>query len=266
MRLAKVAVVPCRPTMIPSWALALIMVTLGSMPAFVNRLEIPGSAQSIATCYDGNPMAANGHAQRALGIGVFYSFLGTVFSILIMIVAAPTLANFAVNLGSVEFFAMTFFALTMVSGVSGDNIFKGLVAAFLGLGLGMVGLAPVDGVPRFTFGTVALSNGFSITPVVIGMFAMTEMLKHFGKRIFAGDYEQKKREKIRGFGFSLKEFFQQTNIFLGNHVRNNKLLQKRELLLQGVDYNPFVDPGEWKAYMRETQEKLQQFMDDPKNN
>ena len=62
-------------------------------------INIPGSAQSIATCYDGNPMANAGHVQRALGIGVFYSFLGTVFSILIMIVAAPTLASFAVNLG-----------------------------------------------------------------------------------------------------------------------------------------------------------------------
>ena len=56
------------------------------------------------------------------------------------------------------------------------------------------------------------------------------------------------------------------DIFLGNHVRNNKLLQKRELLLQGVAYNPFIDPGEWKAYMQEMEQNLQKFMDDPKNN
>lgn len=56
------------------------------------------------------------------------------------------------------------------------------------------------------------------------------------------------------------------DIFLGNHVRNNKLLQKRELMLKGVDCNPFIDHNEWKAYMQETEHKLQEFMDDPKNN
>lgn len=96
-------------------------------------INIPGSAMSIATCYDGHPMAESGHAKRALGIGIVFSFLGTIFSLIIMIVAAPTLADFAVGLSAYEFFALTFFALVLVSSVGGKNIFKGLAAALMGL-------------------------------------------------------------------------------------------------------------------------------------
>ncbi|MBR0356054.1 MAG: tripartite tricarboxylate transporter permease, partial [Clostridia bacterium] len=73
-------------------------------------INIPGSAMSIATCYDGHPMANQGHAQRALGIGVVFSFLGTVISLAIMMVAAPALASIAVKMSSFEIFSMTFCA------------------------------------------------------------------------------------------------------------------------------------------------------------
>ena len=177
-------------------------------------INIPGSAMSIATCYDGNPMANSGHAQRALGIGIVFSFLGTVFSLIIMVAAAPVLAAYAVKLGPFEFFALTFFALVLIASVSGKDIFKSLASVFLGLGFCIVGLAPVDGAMRYTFGITGLLQGFPLTPSVIGMFATCEILLNVVKPIKPGKMEQRTMEKIRGFGFSLAELFGQAKNFL----------------------------------------------------
>ena len=138
--------------------------------------NIPGSAMSIATTYDGNPMANSGHAQRALGIGIVFSFFGTVLSVLIMIVAAPSLASVAVKLGSYEFFPLTLFAVVLIASVSGKDIFKSLASLFLGLAFCMIGIAPVDGAFRYTFGITGLLQGVPLTPAVIGMFATSEIL------------------------------------------------------------------------------------------
>ena len=181
-------------------------------------INIPGSAMSIATCYDGHPMAESGHAKRALGIGIVFSFLGTIFSLIIMIVAAPTLADFAVGLSAYEFFALTFFALVLVSSVGGKNIFKGLAAALMGLACCMIGMAPVDGAVRYSFGITGLLQGIPLTPAVIGMFAVTEILLNATKPIKPGGVDQRKIEKIRGFGFSVKEMFSQMKNFLMSSV------------------------------------------------
>ena len=182
-------------------------------------INIPGSAMSIATCYDGHPMAASGHAQRALGIGVVFSFLGTVLSLAIMIFAAPALADIAVKMTSFEIFSMTFCAISLVTGVGGKDIFKSLAAAFIGVGFCMVGMAPVDGATRYTFGITSLLNGFPLTCACVGMFAVAEIMKNVGKPIPAGKLEQRQREKIKGFGFSFKELIGQTkNFFIASAV------------------------------------------------
>lgn len=181
-------------------------------------INIPGSAMSIATTYDGNPMANSGHAKRALGIGIVFSFFGTIFSLIIMTFAAPTLAAFAVKLGSTEFFALTFMALCLVCSVSKGSIFKNLASALIGLAFCMVGMAPVDGAIRLTFGNTNLLQGFSLTSACVGMFAVSEILMNVTKPI-KKDYEQRKTEKIRGFGFSLKEMFAQTkNFFIASTI------------------------------------------------
>lgn len=163
-------------------------------------------------------MAESRHAKRALGIGIVFSFLGTIFSLIIMIVAAPTLADFAVGLSAYEFFALTFFALVLVSSVGGKNIFKGLAAALMGLACCMIGMAPVDGAVRYSFGITGLLQGIPLTPAVIGMFAVTEILLNATKPIKPGGVDQRKIEKIRGFGFSVKEMFSQMKNFLMSSV------------------------------------------------
>ena len=169
-------------------------------------INIPGSAMSIATCYDGHPMANSGHAQRALGIGVFFSFLGTIISLAVMIFAAPALASVAVKMSSFEIFSMTFCAIALVTGVGSKDVLKALAAAFFGIAFCLVGMAPVDGAQRYTFGNANLLNGIPLTSAVVGMFAVTEILKTVGKKISAKKLEQREREKIRGFGFTMKEF------------------------------------------------------------
>ena len=177
-------------------------------------INIPGSAMSIATCYDGHPMAKSGHAKRALGIGIVFSFFGTILSIGVMIVAAPSLAAFAVKLGPYEFFSLTLFAIVLVCTVTGKDLFKALAAAFIGLAFCVVGMAPVDGAYRYTFGITGLMGGLALTPTVIGMFATTEILLNVVKPIGNNKGTQHAVEKIRGFGFSLKEMFGQAKNFL----------------------------------------------------
>lgn len=177
-------------------------------------INIPGSAMSVATCYDGYPMAKDGHAHKALGIGVVFSFLGTLFGLLIMMVAAPALASFAVSLGPYEYFGLSFLALTLIAGIGGKNIFKGLMSGFLGIAVSTVGMAPVDGVARFTFGKIELMNGFSMLPAVVGMFAVTEIMLASVNPISAEKYKKFSPEKIKGFGFSIKELLSQTKNFI----------------------------------------------------
>lgn len=181
-------------------------------------INIPGSAMSIATCFDGHPMANSGQAQRALGIGVVYSFLGTAMSVAIMIVAAPSLASVAVKLGPFEFFSLTFFALVLVSTVGSKDVFKGLASAFLGLAFCMVGMAPVDGAIRYNFGISSLLQGIPLTSAAVGMFAVTEILLNAVKPIPPGKLELRERERIKGFGISIKEMIGQTKNYIMSSV------------------------------------------------
>ncbi|WP_417725339.1 tripartite tricarboxylate transporter permease [Salipiger sp.] len=141
-------------------------------------INIPGTPSSIATTFDGYPMTLKGEGGRALGLAVFYSFLGTVVGWLVLFFFTPPLARMALRFGTYEYFAISVFALTLVAGLSGGNMVKGLASATLGLLVGMVGLAPIDAYRRFTFGWNALDGGLGLLPVLLGLFALSEVMKH----------------------------------------------------------------------------------------
>lgn len=141
-------------------------------------INIPGTPSSIATTFDGYPMTQKGEGGRALGLAVFYSFLGTVVGWLVLFFFTPPLARMALKFGTYEYFAISVFALTLVAGLSGGNMVKGLISATLGLLVGMIGLAPIDGYHRFTFGWNALDGGLGLLPVLLGLFALSEVMKH----------------------------------------------------------------------------------------
>ncbi|MBE5999659.1 MAG: tripartite tricarboxylate transporter permease [Eubacteriales bacterium] len=168
-------------------------------------LNMPGTASSIATTFDGYPMAQKGEAMRALGIGIVFSFLGSIFSFLILSFFAPTLADVALKFTPVENFGICFFALTMVAVLSSGRMVKGLLAGLLGLVFAMVGMAPIDGTPRFIFGNTELMAGFNQLSTLIGIFAVADILKS-AESMSAKGVQTIPVAKVKGFGFSMKEF------------------------------------------------------------
>jgi len=172
-------------------------------------LNIPGTPSSIATCFDGSPMAKRGDAGKALGVGIVFSFLGGLFSFLVLIFLSPPLARLTLKFSPVEYFAVTTFALAMISSLSSDSMIKGLMSGVIGLMFCTVGLSPIDGARRMTLGIDELSSGFGVLAVLIGLFAITEVL--LGSEGFALDnkVEPVPLKKIKGFGFSWAEFISQ---------------------------------------------------------
>lgn len=145
-------------------------------------INIPGTPASIATCFDGHPMVCNGQAGKALGTGIICSFLGGMIGILILMFVAPSLAAVTLQFGPVEYFAISVFSLTLIAGLTGKSLIKGLISGLLGMLMAMVGAAPIDNTMRYTFGSSLLMAGFSLLPVMIGIFAVTEVLMYADKR------------------------------------------------------------------------------------
>lgn len=173
-------------------------------------LNIPGTSSSISTCFDGAPMAKNGQAAKALGTGVVFSFIGGLISFIILIFVAPSLAKITLKFSAVEYFGVCIFALTMIVALAGNNMVKGLLAGCLGLALSCVGMAPIDGTRRFTFGITELSSGFDVLPTLVGIFAVAEVLAYAETVIKSSKTTMIKQDfKIKGFGFTKAEFFSQ---------------------------------------------------------
>ena len=172
-------------------------------------INIPGTPASVATCFDGSPMAKRGEAGKALGIGVVYSFIGTLLSIVALVFIAPPLADFALQFSPAEYFALALFSLTMIGTLAGKNLAKGIAVGLLGVVLSFVGIAPIDAYPRFTFGIHDLDGGFDILPALIGLFAVAEILNEAQTDNTLKKENILTRFELKGFGFSLKEFVSQ---------------------------------------------------------
>lgn len=179
-------------------------------------INIPGTPASIATTFDGYPMAVRGEAGKALGIGILYSFIGGFISILLLIFLAPIIAKAAIKFGPWEYFAVTVFSMTMISSLISDSVLNGLASAFLGLFFAMIGSAPIDSARRFTLGIHDLDAGFGLLPFLIGLFAVAEVLKAAQRRVEIKDDNINHYKKTKGFGISMKEFIGQ----LGNMIRS----------------------------------------------
>ena len=169
-------------------------------------LNIPGTPSSVATCFDGKPMADKGEAGKALGTGVVFSFLGTVVGIALLVILSPVLCDFALKFQAYEYCALAIFSLSMVIALTGHDMPKGLVSAVLGALLATVGLAPIDSKPRFTFGLYQLNNGFALVVLLIGLFAIAEVMAYAESVRQKQDFTIRAGVKIKGVGFTLKEF------------------------------------------------------------
>ncbi len=176
-------------------------------------LKMPGTAASVATTFDGHPMAAKGEAGKALGVGIVASFFGGLFSYVTLMLLAPFIAKFALQFGPYEYFAIGLFSLTMIVSLSSGSLVKGVLSGMIGFILAMVGIAPITSFTRFTFGFRELNAGFSLLPMLIGLFAVAEVLtslenKHKEVKETAQDL------KIKGFGFTWNDIKDQGPNFL----------------------------------------------------
>lgn len=139
-------------------------------------LNIPGDEPAMMTCLDGYPMAKAGKAPEALAISGIASFSGAFLSTIGLMLFAPLLVRFAIHFGPAEYFALFVLAFTTIGGITGANPAKSLLAAALGLALATVGIDPQSGVPRYTFGSFHLYDGFHAIIAIVGLFAISEVL------------------------------------------------------------------------------------------
>jgi len=147
----------------------------GSISAILFRT--PGAPEAVATTLDGYEMTKKGKAAEALGISIFSSALGGLIGTLILIFAAPRLASFALAFGPAEYFALAIVGLSVVAVLGSRNMIKAFMAGLLGLWLATVGIDAMSGVPRFTFGIGVLMGGIELVAVLIGLFAISEVLR-----------------------------------------------------------------------------------------
>lgn len=184
-------------------------------------LKIPGTPSSVATCFEGHPMLEKGEGVKALGVGVVYSFIGTLLGVATLVFIAPPLAEIALQFGPHEYFSIAIFSLTLIATLSSGNMIRGIFSGAVGMACATVGLSPIDAVPRFEFGMSELSNGFAVLTVLIGLFAVSELFKVAETAHITEDAQVGKitMRNVRGFGFSLKEFFgQMPNCFRSSAI------------------------------------------------
>ena len=139
-------------------------------------VNVPGEAASVITCLDGYQMAKQGRAGPALGIAAIGSFIGGTFATFALMVVSLPLATFALRFGPPEVFALLVVGLSLVTGLSGRSLLAALIMTGFGLLLSMIGMDPVRGAPRFTFGIPPLYDGVGFIPVVMGLFGIGEIL------------------------------------------------------------------------------------------
>jgi len=140
-------------------------------------LGIPGTPASIVTVLDGHPMAKRGESGRALGLATAASFWGTLASWLALVLLAPVLASFALKIGPFEYAAIILFGFTVITGLSSEKFGKSLLMVAIGLTIPAIGLDPLHGVQRMTFGTSALESGFGLVALLSGIYVVSRALE-----------------------------------------------------------------------------------------
>ncbi len=139
-------------------------------------INTPGTPAAAATCLDGFPLAQRGEAGRALGIAVVASTIGGIFSVIVLAIAAPLMAQIAYQFRPPEYFALTLFGLSMLASISEGGAVRNLICGAFGVLLATIGADQITSVERFMFGNYELYEGLNFIPVMIGLFAMSELL------------------------------------------------------------------------------------------
>ena len=167
------APIPAVAAIVTATAMAIFS---GDIPGCL--LRIPGTPASAAYTDEAFAMTRKGLAEQALGAGLVFSAVGGLFGTLVLILAAPALADFATRFSSFEYFWLVLLGLTCAVFITSDRPLKGLIMLFLGLLVACVGLGNPAGFPRFTLGNVEMMGGIGLIPMMIGMFAISEIIRY----------------------------------------------------------------------------------------
>jgi putative tricarboxylic transport membrane protein len=140
-------------------------------------LRMPGTPASIVTTFDGYPMAQKGQPERALGLGIMSSLIGGLISWIFLFSIAKPIAGIAISFGPFDYFSLVMMAMVLIATIGGRSLSRSLFSGFLGILLSMPGIVQATGETRLTFGIPMLNDGFQLLPVLIGMFAVNQILR-----------------------------------------------------------------------------------------
>ncbi len=185
----------------------------GDIPGALMR--IPGTPGSAAYVDEAYAMTKKGQAEMALGAGLVFSVVGGIFGTIVLVTAAPWLADIAIRFSSFEYFWLVLLGLTCAVFIAADNPLKGIVALLLGLLISTIGLDNPAGHPRFTFGSIELLGSVGLIPMMIGMFAVSEILR------FAVTIEGKAEVLVAQIGNVFRGMWALTKRYPGPIMRGN---------------------------------------------
>ena len=177
-------------------------------------LRMPGTPASIITTLDGYPLAKTGRPGRALGLGILASFAGGCISCIFLLTLSYPISEVSTKLGPFDYFSLVLVALVLISSVSGDSLVRGLFAGMLGILCQMPGESPATGEIRWTMGIDELNGGFSLLPVLMGMFAISQVIHEVGQ-------SQRKAESIDVGDDSMRLSRKDVKQHGGNMVRSS---------------------------------------------
>ena len=165
---------------------------------------VPGEPTTASTIVDGHAMARNGEAGRALGAVLMSSLVGAIFAGVALAVAIPVVRPIVLSFGSPEFFMLSLLGITFVASLSGEDQLKGIIAGGIGLMLATIGLDPISGIQRYTFGQLFLWDGIGLVPITIGFYAIPETIE---LAVLGTSIAQQKVEKLGGVMEGVKDTF-----------------------------------------------------------
>jgi putative tricarboxylic transport membrane protein len=177
--------VPFSYTMDPRLALILLVAIYqaanygGSITAVL--INTPGTPAAAATCFDGYPLTQQGKAGKGLGIALLGSCLGGTFGAIVLIFFCVPLARAALKFSPAAYFGLAIFGLATVASLGGGSVLKGIIAVLIGLLIKTIGLDPISGIYRFTFGSDLLYDGFALIPALMGLFAVSVVFEKLEK-------------------------------------------------------------------------------------
>src|SRR6056297_137861 len=215
--------IPITFAMEPSYGLILLgsiyigAIYGGSISAILIR--VPGTPASVATTLDGYPMTINGEADKALKISITSSVTGGVISALALLFISPPLAKIALKFGPSEYFWVALFGLSIIVTLSADNPIKGFISAGIGLFVGTIGMDPLVGTARFTFGNMNLLSGVQVIILLIGLYSIPQFLETLESGNLNKGLSIMKRDKI----ISPKEIFTEIKSIWPTYIRSGIL-------------------------------------------